>query len=197
MATREGEDTPKLDQGGRGDIKATREEEDTSDQDQVDQENTEATREGEDNPKLDQETRGDIKVTRYKRPVTTKEEEEKYQAKTNDGQEKNTKEEEKYQTHQVESKDHDTKGNDGSRSYLLVDPRPGEAPDYDNSTSVQCTGTGRSTVHNRDVMVDTLHSQHLKAEGATRGITGARGAGLSGVKKGSAAEGSTRSITEA
>ena len=26
------------------------------------------------------------------------------------------------------SKGHDTKGNDGSRYYLLVDPRPGEAP---------------------------------------------------------------------
>ena len=31
------------------------------------------------------------------------------------------------------SKGHDTKGNDGSRYYLLVDPRPGEAPDYDNT----------------------------------------------------------------
>ena len=26
------------------------------------------------------------------------------------------------------SQDHDTKGDDGSREYLLVDPRPGEAP---------------------------------------------------------------------
>ena len=59
----------------------------------------------------------------------------------------------------------DTKGNDGSRYYLLVDPRPGEAPDYDYSTSVQCTGTGRSTGHNRNVMYNTLHSQHLKDEG--------------------------------
>ena len=63
------------------------------------------------------------------------------------------------------SKGHDTKGNDGSRYYLLVDPRPGEAPDYDYSTSVQCTGTGRSTGHNRNVMYNTLHSQHLKDEG--------------------------------
>ena len=60
---------------------------------------------------------------------------------------------------------HDTKGNDGSRYYLLVDPRPGEAPDYDYSTSVQCTGTGRSTAHSRNVMYNTLHSQHLKDEG--------------------------------
>ena len=62
------------------------------------------------------------------------------------------------------SKVHDTKGNDGSRSYLLVDPRLGEAPDYDSSTSAQCTGTGRSTVHHRDVMINTLQSQHLKDE---------------------------------
>ena len=66
------------------------------------------------------------------------------------------------------SKGHDTKGNDGSRYYLLVDPRPGEAPDHNNSTLVQCTGTGRSPVHNRDVMDNTLHSQHLKDEGTGR-----------------------------
>ena len=58
----------------------------------------------------------------------------------------------KHQADDVKGKDkskaHDTKGNDGSHSYLLVDPRPGETPDYDNSTSVQCTGTGRSIVHN-------------------------------------------------
>ena len=59
----------------------------------------------------------------------------------------------------------DTKGNDGRRYYLLVDPRPGEVPDYDNSASVQCTGAGRSTVHNRDVMYNILYSQHLKDEG--------------------------------
>ena len=60
---------------------------------------------------------------------------------------------------------HDTKGNDGSSYYLPVDPRPGEAPDYDYSTSVQCTGTGRSTTHRRNVMYNTLHSQHLEDEG--------------------------------
>ena len=60
---------------------------------------------------------------------------------------------------------HDTSGKDGSRYYLLVDPRPGEAPDYDYSTSVQCTGTGRSTAHSRNVMYNTLHSQHLEDEG--------------------------------
>ena len=36
------------------------------------------------------------------------------------------------------------------------------------STSVQCTGTGRSTSHNRNVMYNTLHSQHLKHEGWER-----------------------------
>ena len=90
----EGEATPELDQVGRGDIKATREEEDTSDQDQVDQGNIGATREGEDNPKLDQVARGDIKVT-------TKEE-EKHQAKTNQGQEKNTKEEQEQEDQEEE-----------------------------------------------------------------------------------------------
>ena len=53
------------------------------------------------------------------------------------------------------SQDHNTKGDDGSRDYLLVDPRPGEAPDYNYSTSVQCTGTGRSTAHNHDMMHNT------------------------------------------
>ena len=72
--------------------------------------------------------------------------------------------------HQVDDekgkiKVHDTKGNDDRHYYLLVDPRPGEAPDNDYSTSVQCTGTGRSAAHNRDVMNNTLHSQHLKDEG--------------------------------
>ena len=34
----------------------------------------------------------------------------------------------------------------GSHYYLLVDPRPGEAPNYDYSAIVQCTGTERSPV---------------------------------------------------
>ena len=53
-ATREGEETPKLDQEGRGNTKATREGEETPKLDQVDPGNTEATREGEETPKLDQ-----------------------------------------------------------------------------------------------------------------------------------------------
>ena len=119
------------------------------------------------------------------------------------------------------SKGHNTKGNDGSRYYLLVDPRPGEAPDYDNSTLVQSTGTGRSPVHNLDVMDNALHSQHLKDEGAGRGAGmykgggvgrsakkkeedarrgddryKVRGVGRDGTKKGSTAGGATRSYTE-
>ena len=119
------------------------------------------------------------------------------------------------------SKGHDTKGNDGSRYYLLVDPRPGEAPNYDNSTVVQGTGTGRSPVHNLDVIDNALHSQHLKDEGAGRGagmykgvgggrsvkkkeedarrggdMYKVRGAGLDGTMKGRTAGGATRSNTE-
>ena len=40
-----------------------------------------------------------------------------------------------------------SKNNDGSYSYPLVNPRPEEAPDIDNSTLVQCTGKERSPVH--------------------------------------------------
>ena len=53
-----------------------------------------------------------------------------------------------------------SKNNDGSHSYPLVDPRPEEAPDIDDSTVVQCTGTERSTVHPLDVMDNALYSQH-------------------------------------
>ena len=88
-------------------------------------------------------------------------------------------------------------GPDGSHYYLLVDPRPGEAPDYDDSALVQCTGTGRSTVHPLDVMDNALYPQHLKDEGATRSDTEAQGAGLGAAVKGRAAEGATRSNTEA
>ena len=73
------------------------------------------------------------------------------------------------------SKGPNTKGNDGSPYYLLVDPRPGEAPDYDNSTLVQSTGTGRSLVSNRDVMDNTLQSQHLKSAGTYEGEGGGQG----------------------
>ena len=61
-ATREGEDTPELDQVERGDIEATREGEDTPELDQVDRGNAGATREGEDTPKLDQAERGNIEA---------------------------------------------------------------------------------------------------------------------------------------
>ena len=46
----------------RGNIEATREEEDTSDLDQVDRGNAGATREGEDTPKLNQAERGNIEA---------------------------------------------------------------------------------------------------------------------------------------
>ena len=81
------------------------------------------------------------------------------------------------------SKGHDTKGNDGSCYYLLVDPRPGEAPDYDNSTVVRCTGTGRSPVYNRDGMDNALHSQHLKDEGAGGGPVCTRAGAWGGVPR--------------
>ena len=70
-------------------------------------------------------------------------------------------------------------GPDGSHYYLLVDPRPGEAPDYDDSALVQCTGTGRSPVHPIDMMDNALYSQHLKDEGATGSDTEAQGAAQS------------------
>ena len=119
------------------------------------------------------------------------------------------------------SQGYDTKGNDGSRNYLLVDPRPGEAPDYDNSTLAQCTGTGRSPVQTLDVLDNALHSQHLKDEGTGRGVGmykgggvgrsakkkdedarrggdmyKVRGVGLDGTMKGRRAGGATRSNTE-
>ena len=53
-ATREGEDTPKLDQEDRRNIVATREGEDTPELDQGEGGDIEATREGEDTPELDQ-----------------------------------------------------------------------------------------------------------------------------------------------
>ena len=57
------------------------------------------------------------------------------------------------------SKGQDTRDNGGNRYYLLVDPRPGEAPDYDDSALVQCTGTGRSPAHPIDMMDNALYSQ--------------------------------------
>ena len=67
-ATREGEDTPNLDQVGRGDSEATGEGEDTPKPDLEDRGDIEATREGEDTPKLDQVDRGNINPdrSRYK-----------------------------------------------------------------------------------------------------------------------------------
>ena len=57
-----------------------------------------------------------------------------------------------------------SKDNGGSQSYPLVNPRPEETTDIDDSTVVQCTGAGRSTVHPLDVMDNTLYSQHLEDE---------------------------------
>ena len=71
-----------------------------------------------------------------------------------------------------ESRDHDTKGDNNRRHYLLVDPRPGEAPDNDYSTTVQSTGTGRSTAHSHDVTDNTPHSQHQKTEDGKRNLQG-------------------------
>ena len=68
------------------------------------------------------------------------------------------------------SQGQDTKDIDGSHYYPLVDPRPEEAPDSDNSTLVQCTGTGRSPVHPLDVMDNALYSQHPKDEGTGRSV---------------------------
>ena len=62
------------------------------------------------------------------------------------------------------SQGQDTGVTDGSHSYPLVDPRPEEAPDIDNSTVVQCTGAERSPVHPLDVMDNALYSQHLEDE---------------------------------
>ena len=87
-------------------------------------------------------------------------------------------------------------GPDGSHYYLLVDPRPGEAPDYDNSALVRCTGTGRSPVHPIDKMDNALYSQHLKDEGATGSNTEAQGAGLGVAVKGRAAGGATSRRSE-
>ena len=69
-ATREGEETPELDLGDRGDNKATREGEETS---KLDRGDKEATREGEETPELDLGVRGDIKANRCTKPVITKE----------------------------------------------------------------------------------------------------------------------------
>ena len=60
------------------------------------------------------------------------------------------------------SRGQDTGVTDGSHSYPLVDPRPEEAPDIDDSTVVQCTGADRSLVHPLDMMDNTLYSQHLE-----------------------------------
>ena len=88
-------------------------------------------------------------------------------------------------------------GPDGSHYYLLVDPRPGEAPNYDNSALVRCTGTGRSPMRPIDMMDNALYSQHLKDEGTTGSDTETQGAGLGVAVKGRAAGGATRSDTEA
>ena len=54
----------------------------------------------------------------------------------------------------------DTRDIDASYSYPLVDHRPEEAPDIEDSTLVQCTGADGSLVHPLDVMDNPLYSQH-------------------------------------
>ena len=56
------------------------------------------------------------------------------------------------------SRGQDTRVINGCHSYPLVDPRPEEAPDIDNSTIVQCTGAERSLVHPLDMMDNALYS---------------------------------------
>ena len=63
-ATREGEETPELDLKGRGDGQATREGEETPELDLGDRGDIKATREGEETSKLDLEDRGDEEATR-------------------------------------------------------------------------------------------------------------------------------------
>ena len=52
----------------------------------------------------------------------------------------------------------------GSYSYPLVDPRPEEAPDINDSTLVQSTGADGSLVHPHDVMDKSLYSQYLEGD---------------------------------
>ena len=56
----------------------------------------------------------------------------------------------------------DTEDIRGSYSYPLVNPRPEEAPDIDDSTLVQSTGTDGSLVHPLNVMDNPPYSQHLE-----------------------------------
>ena len=74
------------------------------------------------------------------------------------------------------SQGQDTGDFDGSHHYPLVGPRPEEAPDIDNSTIVQCTGTERSPVRPLDVMNNALYSQHLE-EGRSDEVQDASGRG--------------------
>ena len=102
---------------------------------------------------------------------------EKHQAKKGATTEPNHADEETRAKHREdngkgESRDHDTTGDNNRRYYLLVDPRPGEAPDNDYGTTVQSTGTGCSTAHSHDVTDNTPHSQHLKNEVGKRNLEG-------------------------
>ena len=102
---------------------------------------------------------------------------EKHQAKKGATTEPNHADEETRAKHRQdngkgESRDHDTTGDNNRRYYLLVDPRPGEAPDNDYGTTVQSTGTGCSTAHSHDVTDNTPHSQHLKNEAGKRNLEG-------------------------
>ena len=58
------------------------------------------------------------------------------------------------------SKDNTARDTDGRNSYPLVGPRTEEAPDNDDGTLEQSTGTEGSTEHIRDVMNKTPYSQY-------------------------------------
>ena len=60
------------------------------------------------------------------------------------------------------SRGQDTGDIDSRYSYPLVDPRPEEAPDINDSTLLQCTGADGSLVHPLDVTDNPLYSQHLE-----------------------------------
>ena len=74
-ATREGEETPELDLGDRGEIKATREGKNKPELDLVDRGDGEVTREGEETPELGLRNHENNEATRWIKPVINKEEE--------------------------------------------------------------------------------------------------------------------------
>ena len=58
------------------------------------------------------------------------------------------------------TKDNTARDTNGDDTYTLVDPRPEEAPDNDDGTLEQSTGTKGSTERTCDMMNKTLYSQH-------------------------------------